>query len=297
MKKMTISKLKKILCSLGVEIKNKAVSFVAFKNQEDGEDYAVWRVNIESVSYVLKEAKPKEVETYLTFFRESIAAVPTLYRWGEVEGVWYILMEYIAGETVLGLNRHTLTLALDALIDLQKRFWGKEEPEGCPLPFQATWESRVKRGEYLGDAIPKEAYSVFLKAYGTLQRTLCHDDLLPFNVMVTAERAVLVDWEFGGILPYLTSIARLLAHGEDSENAFFFLKNEDKDFAIEYYYDHLVKDMGIAYNTYRKDLDCFFFYELCEWVMLGQKYGNTESERYKRYLALAKEMAKNILLH
>ena len=33
------------------------------------------------------------------------------------------------------------------------------------------------------------------------------------------------------------------------------------------------------------------FYEYCEWVFVGHKYGDTESEYYKKYLPLARRQA------
>ena len=105
--------------------------------------------------------------------------------------------------------------------------------------------------------------------------------------------ATIVDWEFAGVLPYLTSIARLLAHCEESEDAFFFMKDEDKAFAIDYYYENLVKNKGISYEKYRRDLDLFLFYEYCEWIMLGNKYPDSaDMGRYKCYLEKARKILK-----
>lgn len=87
-----------------------------------------------------------------------------------------------------------------------------------------------------------------------------------------------IDWEYAGILPYPTSLARLIAHGEEDESAFFFMTQKDKDYAIDYYYEHLLKEKGIDYNAYRKTLDYFLLYEYCEWIMLGIEYNHTESE-------------------
>lgn len=54
------------------------------------------------------------------------------------------------------------------------------------------------------------------------------DDLLPFNVIVSDDRAVLIDWEYGGILPYPSSFARLIAHGEEAEDSLFHMTREDR---------------------------------------------------------------------
>ena len=67
---------------------------------------------------------------------------------------------------------------------------------------------------------PERAYEQYLQIYSDVPRTLCHDDLLPFNVLCAKERAVIIDWEYAGILPYPTSLARLIAHCEEDESAF-----------------------------------------------------------------------------
>ena len=133
-----------------------------------------------------------------------------------------------------------------------------------------------------------------MKLYHSVPRALCHDDLLPFNVIASDHRAVLIDWECGGILPYPTSFARLIAHGEDTEDALFFMTPEDRAFAIDYYYEKLLKDMGISYTEWRKTLEYFLFYEYCEWVFVGNKYDAKNSDFYKKYLPIAKHQAEKL---
>ena len=133
-----------------------------------------------------------------------------------------------------------------------------------------------------------------LRLYSLTPRTLCHDDLLPFNVLISSEKAVLIDWEYAGILPYPSSLARLIAHGEEDPAAFFCMTAVDKSFAIDYYFEHLIKSKDISYADYRRTLDYFLLYEYCEWIMLGIKYGDTSSERYQKYLAKALEHIKTL---
>lgn len=120
------------------------------------------------------------------------------------------------------------------------------KPSLCDLgySFDKSFVDRKHRGEYLNDSELEEVYQKFLEIYASVPRTLCHDDLLPFNIIVSADNAFLIDWEYGGILPYPVSIARLIAHGENDKNALFYMTQEDKEFAIEYYYDNLLKKRG-----------------------------------------------------
>ena len=177
-------------------------------------------------------------------------------------------MEYIEGHNLQKCDRESLTAALDALSYLQNMYWEKRELQGIGHGFEASLPGRQKRGKYLNDAELKRAYEQYLRIYSDIPRSLCHDDFLPFNVLCAEERAVIVDWEYAGILPYPTSLARLIAHCEEDESAFFYMTQADKDYAVEYYFEHLLKEKGIDYNAYRRTLDYFLLYEYCEWIMI-----------------------------
>lgn len=271
---------------------NQAV-ITAFKHEDDDSDYAVWKIEDGNVIRVLKKTSKQELDIYDTFLSFAKLGVPCFYKSIEYDGELFILMEYLDGNNLQKCDRKSLTAVLDALIYLQNMYWEKRELEGIGHGFEASLPGRQKRGKYLNDAELEQAYEKYLQIYSNIPRTLCHDDLLPFNVICTNEHAVIIDWEYAGILPYPTSLARLLAHCEEDESAFFYMKQEDKEYAIEYYFEHLLKEKGIDYSDYRKTLDYFLLYEYCEWIMLGVEYNDTENERFKKYYAKAKEHIKN----
>ena len=76
-------------------------------------------------------------------------------------------------------------------------------------------------------------------------------------------------------------------HGEEKEDALFYLKDEDRQFAIDYYYDKLIKSKDIPYDTYRRTMDLFFLYEYCEWIMLGNKYEDGDAAMLEKYTKIA----------
>lgn len=260
-----------------------------FKSEEDGEDYDVWHVTANNTDYVLKKAKGCESAVYDIFLSRVGSGAPRVYKTLRHNGEVFILMEYIKGEDLRKCDRESLILALDALIHIQSLYWEDREHQDIGSGFEASLPGRRSRGEYLGDAELERAYEKYLQLFSTLPRTLCHDDLLPFNVLVSDGKATIIDWEYAGILPYPTSLVRLIAHGAESDDAFFYMKEDDKTYAIEYYYEHLIKKKGISYGDYRRAVNYFLLYEYCEWIMLGNKYGDTESDRYMEYLAKAKE--------
>lgn len=281
---------KDILKQFDIGVSFDDATVTPFKNAEDGAEYEVWLVTAGNEKYVLKRAKNREMQVYSTFFSDCVSGAPRFYGSVSADETDYFLMEYVSGEDMRRCDRDSLTKVLDALISLQDKYWGNSADD-C---FSDALNSRIKRGQYLGDASLEKVYGDFLKEFESVSRTLCHDDLLPFNVLVSETGATIIDWEVAGILPYPVSLARLIAHAEESDDAFFYMRDEDKAYAIDYYYNNLVKQKGISYEEYRHTLDLFLLYEYCEWIMLGNKYEDADMERFNRYFAKANEHIRNM---
>ena len=280
-----------VLSALGLE----GAACTPFPHEEDDGDYDVWKVSHAGRECVLKPAKEMELEVYTTFLRDAGPAVPQLYGTARAEGADWLLMEYVPGEDLCRCTREKLIPALDALTDLQGRFWGRADLDGAGWTLEQSLTSRTGWKDWLNDPALETAYGAYLRRYTALPRTLCHDDLLPFNVLVGGARAVLIDWEAAGMLPYPAPLARLLAHGKEEPDALFFLTEEDREFAVRYYYDRLLRQRGVLWEDYRRDLDYFILAEYCEWVMLGNRYSDeVDRERFRYYDGLAKALAARL---
>ena len=267
------------------------VSAEPFRAEEDGTAYSVWKLETDRGMLVLKKTTPQERAVYEAFFSQDGPA-PRVYAFGEVDGETYMLMELVPGESMSNCTRERLILTLDALIESQKRWWGEEACADVGYGFRACWPNRCKRLEYMGDLAP--GYQAYLDVFESLPRTLCNDDLLPFNVLADENRAVLLDWEYGGILPWPCAIARLLAFGEDREDAMFRMSGEDRDFAHTYYYDHLLREQGYGRAEYDRIMDLFFLKEYTEWVYCAAVSGDYEMEYYKIYSKKARALAEKL---
>lgn len=271
----------------------KSVSFpesaciTPYLSVEDGAEYAVWQILDGDNKFVLKKAKAYEIDVYSSFFGDGIVGAPRFFESVSFEGDDYFLMECVDGKDLCRSDRESLTKTLDALISLQKAFWNNKISADCGFSFKKSLQGRIDRGNYLNDPMIEGFYAEFLEAYKRVPRTLCHDDLLPFNVLIGEKKACLIDWEYGGILPYPVSLARLIAHCEENVDALFYMSKEDKSFAIDYYFEHLVKEKGIGYEEYRQTLDLFLLYEYCEWIMLGNKYEDGDRQMLEKYKAIA----------
>lgn len=288
------NKIRDVLLSMNFCTADEKFYITPFVNCEDGEEYNVWKITKSRETYVLKKSKGCEDEIYSAFLGGDMDCVPRVLCNCTVDGEKYLLMEYVNGKDLYKCDRNSLIKALDALIELQKKYWNDKEKSGLGYTYEKSFEGRKNRGKYLCDPELEKAYSEFLLEYEIIPRTLCHDDLLPFNILINDNKAVIIDWELAGILPYPSSLARLIAHCEEDANAFFYMTESDRRFAIDYYYENLVQDKNISYARYRSSIDKFLLYEYCEWIMLGNKYQDADMVRYEHYLGKAKAHIKRM---
>lgn len=269
-----------------------------FFAEEDGEPYSVWRVTWPDRTAVLKRTTAGEREVYETFFGPGGGPVPEIYGFAELDGWLYMLMEYVEGETLSHCTREKLIPALDALIETQRRFWGSTEHEHVGYSFEVCCAHREKRLAYMGDLA--DTYRVYLETFKNAPRTLCNDDMLPFNVVVSGGRAVILDWEYGGILPWPCALARFLAFGEEPEedeepgdDDLFLMTDEDRKFALDYFFEHFIREKGVSRAEYDRAMRLFFFKEYSEWIYCAA-IGGEKDEKYEKYSVKARQLAREL---
>lgn len=282
-------RITEILTALGFSAPVQAVT--QFCSEEDGTPYQVWKLDTDTESLVLKKTSREEQDVYETFFPNQ-GPTPKVYAFGEYGGERYMLMEYVQGVSLSHCTRQQLKQTLDALIISQEQYWKCLAHSEVGYSFNKSYPNRRKRLEYMGDLA--QAYQAYLDEFSSVPRTLCNDDMLPFNVLVGEEGAVIIDWEYAGILPYPCAIARLLAFGEEDPQALFQMTEEDRQFALDYYYENLIKGKGISRSEYDRTLQLFFLKEYSEWVYCAGISGDYEMEQYKKYYGKAKKLAQDL---
>lgn len=267
-------------------------SAAQFHREEDGSAYDVWKLETDAGAAVLKMISPQEREVWQTFFLHGAPGTPEIYGLAEHEGQNYLLMEFFAGETLSQADRSHWQRALDALIAMQNAFWQNTEQAGAGWRFEKKFASEQRWLPYMDDLA--EAYRAYLTEVARVPRTLCNDDLLPFNVLVNEERVVILDWEYGGILPYPCALARLLAFGEEGTDFFFRMSQADRDFALRYYYDHLLREKEIPWEKYLRTMQLFSLKEYAEWVYLARKEKDLSGVNYRKYYEKCKILAAEL---
>ena len=290
---MEVNEIYPILAELNFPYMVTAIT--QFCREEDGSPYDVWKIETDSIKAVLKKTSPEERSTCEAFFSNGGCGTPTIYGFTERDGETYMLMEFFDGETMSQSTREKLILTLDALIQMQEKFWGNTDLADTGWTFEKRHIAREKRLAYMEDL--SDAYKAYLEADKTVPRTLCNDDLLPFNVLVNADRAVIIDWEFAGILPYPCALARLLAFGEENTDFMFQMSMEDKEFAVQYYYDHLIRNKEISWDEYIRTMKLFVFKEYSEWVYFARSSNDFTKLEYQKYYAKCKILAKELGLY
>ena len=283
-----MNQIQNIISALGLPLA--VLSAEPFRAEEDGQAYSVWKLQTDQGTLVLKKTNPMERAVYETFFREG-GPVPRVHAFGEVDGDTWMLMEFVHGETMSRCTRDRLIRVLEALIESQKTWWGDDAHHDVGYGFRESWPNRCKRLAYMGDL--ETAYQAYLDAFESLPRTLCNDDMLPFNVLADENRAVILDWEYAGILPWPCAIARFLAFGEDNGDMFR-MAEADRSFALDYYYDHLIREKGYTRPEFDRIMDLFFLKEYSEWVYCAALSGDYEMEYYKKYRPWAENLARRL---
>ncbi|MBQ7246033.1 MAG: phosphotransferase [Firmicutes bacterium] len=282
------------------------VKSVQIHREEDNSLYHAWKILSDSgKTYLLKRAETSAEEDFYKHASNNTDAIADYFGGTEYYNKRYFIIEFFDGQTLSNCNRPALEHALDALCKLQESYWQKDQSSNQSIEksrivpecitINKALEGIRNRRPYLLDQLLEKTFDLYIDLYEETARTLCHDDLLPFNVLASEDRAILIDWEYYGILPYPISFARFIAHTRPDPEWDFVMSEEDKAYAIDYYYNHLIKRHGISYKDYRRTLDLFLFYEMTEWIYLCRKYNVKHPERFNYSMESAMKLTKSIL--
>ena len=204
-----------------------------------------------------------------------------------------ILMRFSPGDDLKIPTDVGLSAAADSLAAVMNaypmgRCYAKER--------YGTYLKRLERRAGCLNAEPElaAAFALFYDRQEEIPLTLSNGDLLPINVLYDGERATLIDWEFGGFLPYALDIARFIAHGTDNgEVTGFRMSAEQKRAFAEAVYERL--SLRPSREVYERDLKLAVFNEYVE--ILEYYFNEPDAERgkvFELYYPMAAALARII---
>lgn len=272
---------------------------------DDGEGeinrYNVYKITTGEKHFVLKQSDEEEIGVYERFLKGRGLPVPEYYgsaRWG---GKQWILIEYVPGTDLREYTEDMAISCAESLSRIANRYWQEDEAEFIQKRqddrFERYWKRIGKRAECLKEEpLLEAAYNRFLERQLTCPRTLSNGDFLQFNAIYQDGKVRLVDWAFGGIMPYSLDIARMISHGTEDRQTFpFYMTRAHKRLFVERTYELL--EHKPPYERYLEDIRLAVLNEYiefieCELLDKARDRDGVFDYYYAHALALAQEVCR-----
>ena len=154
---------------------------------------------------------------------------------------------------------------------------------------------RSERLAYLeGEPLLHRAYAMFLDRMKEMPLTLANGDLVPINCIDAGKRVYLIDWEYGGFMPYALDIGRFLAHSGEHAVYPYRMTEPQKTLFCDRIYEALREkpERGV----FDRDVRLAVF---DEWIMIVSWYlknpDEPKDETFSVYFEKANVLAKELL--
>ena len=122
-----------------------------------------------------------------------------------------VLMEFVAGDDLKEMTDESVSAAAASLAEIMNAFPLGHGYDRAVADKEIAY--REKRLDALkGEPLLYAAYSLFLERVREMPLTLANGDLVPINCIYDGSRVRIIDWEYGGFMPYALDIGRFLAH-------------------------------------------------------------------------------------
>lgn len=253
-------------------------------NPEDVRQYDVYNIDTVAGRKILKKASQREAWNYETFLKGTSLPVPRYYgSCAEGSDLW-IVLEFVTGGDLRDMTDTLAVAAAESLTEIQNAYWGHAPGER----FTAYLERIAKRYAFIQDTpVVGEAYRLFLERQKDCPRTLSNGDFLQFNTVNHGVKVCVIDWGFGGVMPYSLDIARFIAHGTEDRATFpFYMTEGQKGLFVRQVYERL--NSKPDYRQYLLDIKLAVLNEYVEFIEADEDEGDW-------YLTHAKALAQEIL--
>lgn len=252
--------------------------------EEDVRKYDVYKIKTQTGTIIMKKASSWESTNYEKYLSAHSFNVPKYYgSHSEGEDLW-ILLECIDGEDLRDMTDDLAKEAAESIATIQNAYWNCLDTER----FDAYIKRIEKRYSFIkDDELIGPAYKIFLNRQHICPRTMSHGDYFAFNAVNHNGKVYIIDWGFGGVMPYSLDIARFIAHATEGTGPFpFYMTDTQKKIFIDRVYEllHVKPD----YEQYLYDIKLAVLNEYVEFV-------EADEDELKWYMEHATELAKEIL--
>ena len=258
---------------------------------DEEKGYNTYKIVSGSGAFVFKKYSYPEdrADEEKQYSRLSGLPVPKVLCWGED----CMLMEFAEGDDLKNASEDGVRAFVKSLAAVMNawpmgRGYGEER-------YQRYLKRLEKRALCLKDE-PEllRAFNIFFERQKEIPLTLSNGDLLPINVLYDGDKATIIDWEFGGFMPYALDIARFIAHCRpNGEVTSFAMTDELKELYLDLVYDAV--DVKPAREIYDRDIGLALLNEYVE--ILEYYLNDPTAERgivFEDYYPRAKALAREI---
>ncbi len=262
-----------------------------FDDSEGDKEYNVYKLTTGSGTYIVKKSEPKESFIYKNFFRGKALPVPWFLGSAVIDENEWAVMEYVGGPDLRHFDESSVLACAESFSKIANAFWDAEGDSN------GRYEEYLKRIERRSLCLKNEpelmaAYEIFMERQKTCPRTLCNGDFIPFNGLYSNGKVIIIDWEYGGLLPYSLDVARIIAHGTENSDPFY-ITPELFELYIERVYELL--EQKPDYERYRLDVDLALLNEYVEMLEWGLNDPKERPGFFDHYYTLATDKAKTII--
>ena len=271
--------------------------FEAYRFCDDFADihkrYDVFKIVYSGGAAILKlydeapEAYECEQKTYQSF--PEGAPVPQVL--GFADG--FMLSEFIPGDDLKEVTDETAAAAGMSVAEIMNAFPMDREYDRTEADKLIA--RRKERAEFLqNEPLLREAYAAYLDRLKDMPLTMENGDFLPINCIYNGERVYIIDWEFGGFLPYALDIARFMAHSGEGKEYTYRMTDRQKQIFMDTIYENLL--VKPARGTFDRDVQMALLDEL---IIILKRYLTDltvpREAEFELYYSRACAIAKKLL--
>ena len=185
----------------------------------------------------LYDEAPEAYECEKKIYQSFPEGAPVPQVLGFADG--FMLSEFIPGDDLKEVTDETAAAAGRSVAEIMNAFPMYMEYDRTEADKLIA--RRKERAEFLqNEPLLREAYAAYLDRLKDMPLTMENGDFLPINCIYNGERVYIIDWEFGGFLPYALDIARFMAHSGEGKEYTYRMTDKQKQIFMDTIYENLL---------------------------------------------------------